>query len=116
MTFAGTAQAILHCGASPVFVEVDAATRCLDPTAAADAVAASVLARPDSETLALFGAGNQGLFECAAVARILPIDRVLVVARDASKVEGFAERLPMLFAFAGIPRPLWQDTDFSVLT
>lgn len=38
MTFAGTAQAILHCGASPVFVEVDAATRCLDPTAAAQAV------------------------------------------------------------------------------
>ncbi|MFC6792049.1 ornithine cyclodeaminase family protein [Methylobacterium komagatae] len=62
-------------------------------TAAADAVAASLLARPDSRTLALFGAGNQGLFECAAVARILPIDRVLVVARDASKVEGFAERL-----------------------
>jgi len=62
-------------------------------TAAADAVAASVLARPDSETLALFGAGNQGLFECAALARILPIRRVRVVARDAGKVAAFAERL-----------------------
>ncbi|HWV11346.1 MAG TPA: YqiA/YcfP family alpha/beta fold hydrolase [Pseudomonas sp.] len=30
--------------------------------------------------------------------------------------KGFAERLPMLFAFAGIARPLWQDTDFSELT
>jgi predicted esterase YcpF (UPF0227 family) len=29
--------------------------------------------------------------------------------------QGFAERLPMLFAFAGIPRPLWQDIDFSAL-
>lgn len=28
--------------------------------------------------------------------------------------QGFAERLPMLFAFAGIPRPMWQDIDFSV--
>ncbi|MDO9616657.1 MAG: YqiA/YcfP family alpha/beta fold hydrolase [Pseudomonas sp.] len=28
--------------------------------------------------------------------------------------QGFAERLPMLFAFAGIPRQLWQDIDFSV--
>jgi ornithine cyclodeaminase/alanine dehydrogenase-like protein (mu-crystallin family) len=62
-------------------------------TAAADAVAASVLARPDSAVLALFGAGNQGLFECAALARILPIREVRVVARDPSKVEGFAERL-----------------------
>lgn len=38
LTFAGTAQAILHCGASPVFVEVDEATRCLDPAAAARAI------------------------------------------------------------------------------
>ncbi len=29
--------------------------------------------------------------------------------------QGFAERLPMLFAFAGIPRPQWQDIDFSAL-
>jgi len=27
--------------------------------------------------------------------------------------QGFAERLPMLFAFADIPRQLWQDVDFS---
>lgn len=62
-------------------------------TAAADAVAASLLARPDSAVLALFGAGNQGLYECAALARILPIREVRVVARDPSKVAGFAERL-----------------------
>lgn len=38
LTFAGTAQAILHCGASPVFVEVDSVTRCIDPAAAEFAV------------------------------------------------------------------------------
>ncbi len=27
--------------------------------------------------------------------------------------QGFAERLPMLFAFADFPRQLWQDIDFS---
>jgi ornithine cyclodeaminase len=62
-------------------------------TAAADAVAASVLARPDSAVLALFGAGNQGLFECAALARILPIREVRVVARDPSRIGDFAARL-----------------------
>ncbi|TIH09988.1 YqiA/YcfP family alpha/beta fold hydrolase [Pseudomonas leptonychotis] len=29
--------------------------------------------------------------------------------------QGFAERLPMLFAFAGIARHLWQNIDFSAL-
>lgn len=29
--------------------------------------------------------------------------------------QGFAERLPMLFAFAGYPATLWRDTDFSAL-
>lgn len=62
-------------------------------TAAADAVAAQVLARPDSETLAIFGAGNQALHECAALARVLPLKRIHVVARDAAKSEGFAARL-----------------------
>ncbi len=62
-------------------------------TAAADAVAASLLARPDSSVLAVFGAGNQAEFECAALIRVLPIREVHVVTRDASKVEGFAERL-----------------------
>lgn len=38
LTFAGSAQAILHCGAEPRFVEVEAGTRCIDPAAVADAV------------------------------------------------------------------------------
>lgn len=62
-------------------------------TAAADAVAASVLARPDSAVLAVFGAGNQAEFECAALARVLPIRAIRVVARDPGRVAGFAERL-----------------------
>ncbi|WP_433201014.1 ornithine cyclodeaminase family protein [Dactylosporangium sp. CS-047395] len=62
-------------------------------TAAADAVAADVLARPDSATLAVFGTGHQALYECAALARVRPISTILVVARDPERGERFLARL-----------------------
>jgi len=51
-------------------------------TSAANAVAAEALARRDATTLAIFGAGHQARYECAALARVRPIRRVLVVARN----------------------------------
>jgi len=62
-------------------------------TAAADAVAVDVLARPDASVLAIFGAGNQALYECIAIARIRPIRQILVVARDAAKGDAFVAAL-----------------------
>lgn len=62
-------------------------------TAAADAVAADALARADASVLAIFGAGNQALYECLAIARIRPIKQVLVVARDATKGDAFVAAL-----------------------
>ena len=44
LTFAGTAQAILQCGALPRFVDVDPVTRCIDVQAAASAVTARTAA------------------------------------------------------------------------
>lgn len=38
LTFCGTAQAILHCGARPRFVEVDPVSRCMDPAAVEAAI------------------------------------------------------------------------------
>jgi dTDP-3-amino-3,4,6-trideoxy-alpha-D-glucose transaminase len=38
LTFAGTAQAVLQCGASPRFVDVDPTTRCIDVSAASAAI------------------------------------------------------------------------------
>lgn len=38
LTFVGSAQAVLHCGAAPRLVDVDATTRCIDP----DAVEAAI--------------------------------------------------------------------------
>jgi ornithine cyclodeaminase len=62
-------------------------------TAAADAVAADALAREDASALAILGTGNQALYECRALARVRPIQRILVVARDPAKGEAFAAAL-----------------------
>jgi hypothetical protein len=58
-------------------------------TAASDAVAADLLARQEARVLAIFGAGNQALFEVAALARIRSIDTVLVVARPSPRRDAF---------------------------
>lgn len=62
-------------------------------TAAADAVAASALAREDASVLAIFGTGNQAFYECRALARVRPFRQVLVVARDPAKGDAFAAAL-----------------------
>lgn len=62
-------------------------------TAAADAVAADALARPDASVLAIFGAGNQALYEAVAIARIRPIAEIRVVARDPAKAGSFVAAL-----------------------
>lgn len=72
---------------------VEAGTLNAYRTAAADAVAAETLARPNSRVLAVFGAGHQARFECAAVARVRDIERVLVVARQPEKAAAMAAQL-----------------------
>lgn len=61
-------------------------------TAAADAVAADLLARKTARTLAVFGSGNQAGFEIAALARIRPIAEVLVVSRPSERLDAFVEQ------------------------
>jgi len=43
--------------------------------------------------LAIFGAGNQALYECIAIARIRPVTQILIVAREAAKGNAFAAAL-----------------------
>jgi ornithine cyclodeaminase len=62
-------------------------------TAAADAVAADALARPDAATLTVFGTGHQALYECAALSRVRPVKSILVVARSPQRGEEFLARL-----------------------
>ena len=56
-------------------------------TAAADAVAACALARINSETLTLVGAGHQAVYEARALCAVRPIKRVLITSRTAARSE-----------------------------
>lgn len=62
-------------------------------TAAADAVATDLLARKQSRVLAIFGAGNQAGFEVMALARIRPIETVLVVARSSPRRDVLVDQI-----------------------
>jgi ornithine cyclodeaminase len=62
-------------------------------TAASDAVAVKHLSRPDSRTLAVFGAGHQAWFEVLAVREVRPVERVFVVNRSGPAAEEFARRI-----------------------
>ena len=59
-------------------------------TAAATAVAARHLARPDSQVLTVVGCGGQARDQLRAVARVLPLRRVLAVDLDAARAEEYA--------------------------
>jgi ornithine cyclodeaminase len=62
-------------------------------TAAADAVAASVLARHDAASLAIFGTGHQAFYECVALSRVRPIETIHVVARHPERGAAFLRDL-----------------------
>ena len=59
-------------------------------TAAASALAARHLARRDSSTIAICGCGEQGRAQLAAIARVMPLKRVVAWDIDAAKAERFA--------------------------
>ena len=61
-------------------------------TAAASAVAAKYLARPDSRTLTIYGCGGQADAQLAAIRRVLPIERVNAVDADLARAKAFADR------------------------
>jgi ornithine cyclodeaminase len=62
-------------------------------TAAADAVAADLLARADSNTLTLIGAGRQAECEARALCAIRPIQRVLIASRTHTRAQALSERI-----------------------
>lgn len=62
-------------------------------TAAAGAVAAKHLSRPDSTVAAIFGAGVQARLQLKALMLVRPIAEARIWARDATKAEALAARL-----------------------
>jgi alanine dehydrogenase len=62
-------------------------------TGAATAVAAKYLARRDSHTVMIYGAGRQGRVQLEAVSRVLPIERAYVRDVDQAKAEKYAREM-----------------------
>jgi ornithine cyclodeaminase/alanine dehydrogenase-like protein (mu-crystallin family) len=64
-------------------------------TGAASGAATQALAREDSSTLAIFGAGGQAPYQVLAVCAVRPITRILIVNRGRERAERLRERLAM---------------------
>ena len=62
-------------------------------TAAASALAARLLARPDARVLAILGTGVQARTHARALARVRAWDEVLVAGRDPEKAEQLADEM-----------------------
>jgi ornithine cyclodeaminase/alanine dehydrogenase-like protein (mu-crystallin family) len=61
-------------------------------TGAASGLASKYMARPDSSTVALIGAGYQARTQLEAVAKMLPIESAKVFSRSAERRQGFSEK------------------------
>lgn len=72
---------------------LDGATVTAMRTGAASGVGTRLLARTDSATLAVIGAGGQAEWQVRAVLAERPIRRVLVYARDRARRGAFADRM-----------------------
>jgi ornithine cyclodeaminase len=62
-------------------------------TGAVSGAATDLLARPDAKTLAVIGAGAQGLTQAAAVAAVRDLETIWVVDRSEDALASFADRL-----------------------
>jgi len=76
-----------------VLAVMDSMEVTLRRTAAATAVAARHLARPDSAVVAVIGCGEQGEAQVRALAVVLPLTTVLAIDRDPARAASMADRL-----------------------
>ena len=72
-------------------------------TAAATAVAARFLARPDSRTATVAGCGVQGELQLAAIAAVLPLEFVRLFDTDHARAEALAQRAAATLGIAVEP-------------
>ena len=76
-----------------VLAIIDSVEVTIQRTAAASALAAKLLARPDSTTLLICGCGEQGRAHAAAMREVLPIARCLLWDREIEVAEALAARI-----------------------
>jgi ornithine cyclodeaminase/alanine dehydrogenase-like protein (mu-crystallin family) len=62
-------------------------------TAAASALAATHLARPDARTIAICGCGEQGRAQVAAIARVRPLEHAHAWDADSARARKFADEM-----------------------
>ena len=72
-------------------------------TAAASAIAAEVLARPDSRVMGMIGCGAQGEFQAIAFHKLLGIDELRIFDIDGSAMEKLARNLSHIATLAVTP-------------
>lgn len=83
-------------------------------TAAASAVATAHLAQPSSTSLGLIGAGTLAVEHTRAIARIRPIEKVLVWSRTIATIDEFRRRvedLDLIVEYAESPRHVLSAAD-----
>ena len=80
-------------GTGEVLAVMDSIEVTLRRTAAATALAARYLARPESETLLVCGCGSQAVAQIDALRGVLPVRQILLWDQDEGRAEALAERL-----------------------
>jgi len=83
-------------------------------TAAASAVAAKYLARPNSSVLTLCGCGQQAAAQLRALCAVLPLRRILVFDLDPSAAQNFAVHLSDELQLEIEPGPALRKSDVCV--
>ncbi len=84
---------LLDTATGRVAAVVEAAAANAYRTAAADALAVSLLARPDARVLTIFGTGHQAFHEVRAVVRVRDFEQILVVGRRPEAADEFAAEI-----------------------
>jgi alanine dehydrogenase len=72
-------------------------------TAAAAAVAAKYLARPDSSSVTICGCGTQGRAQLRAMTTVLPIEKAYAFARDGANAQTFAKEMSTALGIGVVP-------------
>ncbi len=88
-------------------------------TAAAGAVAAKHLSRPESSSVAIFGAGVQARLQLEALRLVRPLRRAAIWARDLGRAEALARDLTLRLGFpvtVADPAAACRDADIIVTT
>lgn len=79
-------------------------------TAAATAVAAKYLARPDSQVAAVCGCGVQGRAQLRALVRVLPLRRVYAYDADRARADAYASELALELGIPIVQSRTARDT------